>query len=47
MKTRRQCFLAALGILLASPGARAAIKDHFARTAADNLWLDQAREARQ
>jgi hypothetical protein len=29
------------------PGAvaLAAIKDHFARTAADNLWLDRAREA--
>jgi hypothetical protein len=26
------------------PVALAAIKDHFARTAADNLWLDQARE---
>ena len=28
-----------------SPEALAAIKDHFARTAAENLWLDQAREA--
>jgi hypothetical protein len=27
------------------PVALAAIKDHFARTAADNLWLDQTREA--
>lgn len=26
------------------PVALAAIKEHFARTAADNLWLDQARE---
>ena len=28
-----------------SPVARQAIAEHFARTAADNLWLDQTREA--
>jgi hypothetical protein len=29
----------------ASPAALAAVKDHFARVAANNLWLDRTREA--